>query len=156
MNIGRFSGLIIFNQNSSQGSTIRRPQPPQHLRLRRRRKRSQWSPRRRSSWPPNCRPTASSATSSQTRRTTISGTTVELMELDSEFLALHESRILGHSSNPVCGFSIMEEVRLCCLAHRELAWHFLEPDTWLDHCLRILLSCFRARTSSWIRKVAKS
>ena len=32
----------------------------------------------------------------------------------SEFLALkHESRILGHSSNPVCGFSMMEQVRLC-------------------------------------------
>ena len=24
---------------------------------------------------------------------------------------------------------------------------FLEPDTWLDHCPRILLSCSRARTS---------
>ena len=31
-----------------------------------------------------------------------------------EFLALkQESRILAHSSNPVCGFSIMEQVRLC-------------------------------------------
>ena len=31
-----------------------------------------------------------------------------------DFLALnHESRILGHSSNPVCGFSMMEQVRLC-------------------------------------------
>ena len=30
-----------------------------------------------------------------------------------EFLALkHESNILGHSSNPVCGFSMMEQVRL--------------------------------------------
>ena len=27
------------------------------------------------------------------------------------------------------------------------AWLFLEPHTVLDHCLRILLSCFRARTS---------
>ena len=28
-----------------------------------------------------------------------------------EFLALkHESRILGHSSNPVCGFSMIEQV----------------------------------------------
>ena len=33
-----------------------------------------------------------------------------------EFLALkHESRILGHSSNPVCGFSMMEQVRLCAV-----------------------------------------
>ena len=32
----------------------------------------------------------------------------------SEFLALnHSSRILRHSSNPVCGFSMMEQVRLC-------------------------------------------
>ena len=36
---------------------------------------------------------------------------------------------------------------MCCLAHRELAWLFLEPDTGLDHCPRILLSCFRARAS---------
>ena len=33
-----------------------------------------------------------------------------------DFLALnHKSRILGHSSNPVCGFSIMEQVRLCAV-----------------------------------------
>ena len=32
----------------------------------------------------------------------------------SEFLALkHESKILGHSSNPVCGFPMMEQVRRC-------------------------------------------
>ena len=36
---------------------------------------------------------------------------------------------------------------MCCLAHGELAWFFLEPDIGLDHCPRILLSCFRARTS---------
>ena len=66
-----------------------------------------------------------------------------------EFLALkHESRILGHSPNPVFGFSMMEQVRLCYLAHGELVWLFLEPDTGLDHCQRILLSCFRARTSN--------
>ena len=36
-----------------------------------------------------------------------------------------------------------------CLAHGELAWLFsLEPDTVLDHCPRIQLSSFRARTSS--------
>ena len=33
-----------------------------------------------------------------------------------EFLALkQESRILGHSSNPVCGFSMMEQVTLCAV-----------------------------------------
>ena len=44
-----------------------------------------------------------------------------------EFLALkHESRILGHSSNPVCGFSIMEQVRLCAV------WPM---ETWLGSSL---------------------
>ena len=37
---------------------------------------------------------------------------------------------------------------MCCMAHGELAWLFLELDTGLDHCPRIVLSCFRARTSS--------
>ena len=33
-----------------------------------------------------------------------------------EFLALkHKSRILGHSPNPVFGFSMMEQVRLCAV-----------------------------------------
>ena len=33
-----------------------------------------------------------------------------------EFVALkHKSGILGHSSNPVCGFSMMEQVRLCAV-----------------------------------------
>ena len=36
---------------------------------------------------------------------------------------------------------------MCCWGHGELVWHFLEPDTGLDHCPRILLSCFRARIS---------
>ena len=48
---------------------------------------------------------------------------------------------------------MMEQVRLCCLAYRELAWLawlFLEPDAGLlDHCPRILLSCFRAKTSAY-------
>ena len=53
------------------------------------------------------------------------------------------------SSNPVFGFSMVEQVRLfCCLAHGELARLFLEPDTGLDICPSILLSCFRARTSA--------
>ena len=30
----------------------------------------------------------------------------------------------------------------------ELAWLFLKPDTGLDHCPRILLMCFRARTTA--------
>ena len=37
-----------------------------------------------------------------------------------ELLALkHTSRILGHSSNPICGFFIMETVRLCAVWPRE-------------------------------------
>ena len=33
-----------------------------------------------------------------------------------EFLALYqESRILRHSSNPACGFSMLEQVRLCAV-----------------------------------------
>ena len=47
---------------------------------------------------------------------------------------------------------MMEHVRLCCLAHGELACFFLEPDTGLDHCPRILLSCFRERTSGGRRQ----
>ena len=42
------------------------------------------------------------------------------MKLKADFHALkHESRILGHSSNPVCGFSIMEQVRLCAVRPTE-------------------------------------
>ena len=38
------------------------------------------------------------------------------MPLPPEFLALkHKSRILGHSPNPVCGFSMLEQVRLCAV-----------------------------------------
>ena len=45
---------------------------------------------------------------------------------------------------------------MCCLAHGELAWLFLEPDTGLDQCPRILLSCFRARTSASKMRVSLS
>ena len=34
------------------------------------------------------------------------------------------------------------------MAHGKLAWLFLGPDSGLDHCPIILLSCFRARTSA--------
>ena len=41
---------------------------------------------------------------------------IALWPLLPEFLALkHESRILGHLSNPVRGFSMMEQVRLCAV-----------------------------------------
>ena len=44
-----------------------------------------------------------------------------------------ESIILRQSSNPVsvCGFSMMEQVRLCAVWPRELALHFQEPHAGL-------------------------
>ena len=53
---------------------------------------------------------------------------------NSECLALkHESRILGHSSNPVCGFSMMEQVRLCAVWPVEnwlgSSWHQIQGWT---------------------------
>ena len=67
-----------------------------------------------------------------------------------EFLALkHNSRILGHSSNPVCGFSIMEQVRLCAV------W---PTENWLGSSLNNIQgtttvresysSAFRSRNSA--------
>ena len=47
--------------------------------------------------------------------------------LPPDFLALkHESRILGHSSNPACGFYMMEQVRLCAVRPME---------NWIDSSL---------------------
>ena len=67
-----------------------------------------------------------------------------------EILALkHESRIHGHSSNHVCGFSMMEQVGLCVVwTTGELTWRLYEPQTGLDECPRILLSSFRKRMSA--------
>ena len=49
----------------------------------------------------------------------------------SEFLALkHESRILGHSSNPVSGFSMIELVRLCDV------WPM---ENWLGFSLNLII-----------------
>ena len=60
----------------------------------------------------------------------------------------HDSSIIRQSSNPACGFSMMEHgTALCCLAHGELAWLFHEPHTGLDDCLNMLLSRFRKRMS---------
>ena len=51
---------------------------------------------------------------------------------NAEFLALkHESMILGHSSNPVCGFSMMEQVRLCAVRPME---------NWLGSSLNHIVS----------------
>jgi len=67
-----------------------------------------------------------------------------------ECLALkNESRILGHSSHPVCGFSVMEQVRLCAVGPWRTGLDLPEPHTRMDHCPRVLLWCFRARTFEW-------
>ena len=66
-----------------------------------------------------------------------------------EFLALkHESRFSDRVLGPCMWFlHVGTGWTLCCLAHGELPLLFLERDTGLNHCPRILLSCFRARIS---------
>ena len=57
----------------------------------------------------------------------------------SESLALkHESRILGHSSNPVCGFSMMEQVRL------RAVWPM---ENWLASSLNLIQGWTTVRES---------
>ena len=61
-----------------------------------------------------------------------------------EFLALkHESRILRHSSNPVCGS--WKSKASSPWAKQPI---MEKPHTVLDDCLRILLACFRKRMSA--------
>ena len=64
------------------------------------------------------------------------------LEDEAELLFLkHKSRILRQSSNPLCQFDVNGGTE-------ELARHFLEPHIGSEtYCLRILLSCFRERTS---------
>ena len=63
-----------------------------------------------------------------------------------EFLALkHESRILRQSSNPECGFSLMEQVRLCAVWPTE-NWH-ASSRSHIQGCLRMLMICFRKKMS---------
>ena len=57
----------------------------------------------------------------------------------------HASSIFRQSSNPVCGFSRMEQVRLCAVW--PMAWLFHDPHTGLDDCLRMLQACFIKRMS---------
>ena len=52
------------------------------------------------------------------------------LSLVPEFLALKlECRILGHSSNPVCAFSMMEQVGLCAV------W---KMENWLDSSVNLI------------------
>ena len=56
-----------------------------------------------------------------------------------KFLALkQESRILGHSSDPACGFSMMDHVRLCAV------WHM---ENWLDSSLNHIQGWITVRES---------
>ena len=70
--------------------------------------------------------------------------------LASGFLALkHENRILGHS----CMWFL--QVRLCAVWPLEnwlgSSLNQIQGEGGLDHCPRILLLCFRVRTSGWPR-----
>ena len=51
----------------------------------------------------------------------------------------------GEKAVPVHNLSTW--VRLCCLAHGEMARLFHEPHTGLDNCLRMLQACVRTRMS---------
>ena len=68
-----------------------------------------------------------------------------------EFLALKYKRVGFSDIHPTLYVVSPRWNRLdyVLFAHRELAWLFLEPHTGLDHCLRILLLCFGARTSGY-------
>ena len=56
-----------------------------------------------------------------------------------EFLALkHEGRILGHSSSPVCGSSMTEQVRLC------VVWPI---ENWLGSSLNQIQGCTTVQES---------
>ena len=48
----------------------------------------------------------------------------------------HVGSILRQSSNPVSGFSMMEQVRLCAV-WSTLNWLFPEPHTGSEDCLRV-------------------
>ena len=64
-----------------------------------------------------------------------------------EFLALkHESRILGYSSNPVCCFSMTEQVRLCAVWPMEnmLGTSLNHIHGWMNDQY-MLLVCFREK-----------
>ena len=72
-----------------------------------------------------------------------------MTRLTTEFLALkHESMILGHSSNPVFGFSLMEQVRLFAVWPME-NWFgsSMNHKLGLDECLRMLQACYRKKMS---------
>ena len=59
----------------------------------------------------------------------------------------HESRILGQLSNPVCGSWKSQEASYPCSTEPITCSIMEMRHTGLDDCLRILLSCFKARIS---------
>ena len=67
----------------------------------------------------------------------------------------HDSSIFRQSSNPVCGFSMMEQVRLCAVWPTEnwLGSSINHIQGWMND-LNMLLTCFRkrmpvSRSDSW-------
>ena len=62
------------------------------------------------------------------------------------FFLKHESGIFrsDQSYSPVCGFSMMEQVRLSTVSPT-VAWHFQDHIQGLMNDLNMLLSCFRVK-----------
>ena len=77
-------------------------------------------------------------------------TSVELRRRNKADIVIlkHASSIFRHSSNPVCGFSMTEQLRLCAVSPMEnwLGSSMNQIQGWTT-VLRILLWCYRARTS---------
>ena len=70
------------------------------------------------------------------------------------FALKHESRILGQWSNPVSGSGRAKPVLSMGERSQILTSSIMEkPQTGLDECPRILLSCFRARNSELVGMV---
>ena len=63
----------------------------------------------------SCTPLSSPSSSSSSSSLAVAVITKESGWLSELFALNHQSRILGHSSNPVCDFSVMEQVRLCAV-----------------------------------------
>ena len=63
---------------------------------------------------------------------------------------VHDSSIFRQSSNPLCGFSMMGQVRLCAIWPTEnwLGSSFHGSNTGLEDSLRVLQACFRKRMSA--------
>ena len=87
---------------------------------------------------PSRRPKTRSSTSRSRGRASSTRTWRDTRQVP-EFLALkQESKILGHSSSPVCGFSMIEQVRLCAV---------LPMENWLGSSVNHIQGCTTVRES---------